>query len=354
MKRAWIGLVTVAVLAAIGIVGYALIQQYAGDDTEEPEAEAPLSTATVVRTDLVERETLDGTLRFADPGTVPAQSAGTITALPEAGEIVERGEALYEIDGVSVILFYGDRPAWRPLADGSDDGADVRQLEENLTVLGFDEDGDLTVDEEFTAVTADAVEAWQESLGVEADGVVPLGRVWYADGPVRIGAAAVSVGATVGPGVPVVSTSSTDREVLVLLDADRQDLMAEGDAVDVELADGTPTGGVVAEVGRIVIAAGSGPDAPRVVEVLVTLDDPTVAGEVDESPVDVDVVSDAATGVLAVPVNALLALAEGGYALEVRTDGSTRLVGVEIGSFADGLVEVSGDVAEGDVVVVPG
>jgi hypothetical protein len=111
---------------------------------------------------------------------------------------------------------------------------------------------------------------------------------------------------------------------------------------------------VVAEVGRIVIAAGSGPDAPRVVEVLVTLDDPTVAGEVDESPVDVDVLSDAATGVLAVPVNALLALAEGGYALEVRADGSTRLVGVEIGSFADGLVEVSGDVAEGDVVVVPG
>jgi hypothetical protein len=58
--------------------------------------------------------------------------------------------------------------------------------------------------------------------------------------------------------------------------------------------------------------------------------------------------------VLAVPANALLALLEGGYAVERVTDGGgTELVAVETGLFADGWVEVSGDLAEGDEVVVP-
>ena len=61
-----------------------------------------------------------------------------------------------------------------------------------------------------------------------------------------------------------------------------------------------------------------------------------------------------ADDVLAVPVEALLALAGGGYALEV-SDGAeaTHLVRVELGVFADDLVAVSGDIEAGDQVVVP-
>jgi multidrug efflux pump subunit AcrA (membrane-fusion protein) len=70
--------------------------------------------------------------------------------------------------------------------------------------------------------------------------------------------------------------------------------------------------------------------------------------------VTVRVTTSAATGVVAVPVDALLALAEGGYAVErVAGDGTTTLVGVEVGAFADGWVEVTGDIAEGDTVEVP-
>ena len=60
-------------------------------------------------------------------------------------------------------------------------------------------------------------------------------------------------------------------------------------------------------------------------------------------------------GVLAVPVNALVALLEGGYAVEVRdADGTRHFEAVELGLFEDGLVEVTGDgIAEGDDVVVP-
>jgi hypothetical protein len=54
-------------------------------------------------------------------------------------------------------------------------------------------------------------------------------------------------------------------------------------------------------------------------------------------------------------VTALLALAEGGYALEVAGDGdATRLVAVEVGTHADGWVGVAGDGIEPGVeVVVP-
>ncbi len=81
----------------------------------------------------------------------------------------------------------------------------------------------------------------------------------------------------------------------------------------------------------------------------------TVEGGVElptGSPVDVLVEIVAAEDVLAVPVEAVLALAEGGYAVEVREGSGTQLVGVELGTFADGFVEITGDVAEGAQVVV--
>jgi hypothetical protein len=58
--------------------------------------------------------------------------------------------------------------------------------------------------------------------------------------------------------------------------------------------------------------------------------------------------------VLSVPIEALLALKEGGYGLQVVEGGSTRVIAVEVGMFASGRVEVSGDgVAEGMKVGVP-
>jgi multidrug efflux pump subunit AcrA (membrane-fusion protein) len=55
-----------------------------------------------------------------------------------------------------------------------------------------------------------------------------------------------------------------------------------------------------------------------------------------------------------VPVKALLALQESGYAVEVVPDGggARRYVPVRTGAFAGGLVEVTGDLQAGDPVVV--
>ena len=87
----------------------------------------------------------------------------------------------------------------------------------------------------------------------------------------------------------------------------------------------------------------------------VTLDDPEAAQDLDEAPVDVDVVGVRSDDVLAVPVAALIALTEGGYAVEVvADDGSTVLIAVDPGLFADGRVEVSSDGLDvGMAIVIP-
>ncbi len=75
----------------------------------------------------------------------------------------------------------------------------------------------------------------------------------------------------------------------------------------------------------------------------------------DEAPVEVEIIDDRAVDVLAVPVSALLALSEGGYAVEIDAgNGTTRLVAVEVGMYADGFVEVTtAELSAGDRVVTP-
>jgi len=81
----------------------------------------------------------------------------------------------------------------------------------------------------------------------------------------------------------------------------------------------------------------------------------SVAAGLDQAPVDVEVTTDSRTGVMAVPVTALLALAEGGYAVEVDDGGGqTHLVAVDPGLYADNLVEITASgLQPGDMVVVP-
>lgn len=282
------------------------------------------------------------------------QLRGTVTWLPVAGTVIERGDPLYELDGEpSGVLMYGARPAWREMAEGIE-GEDVRQLQENLIELGFG-DG-LTASGVFDGVTTAAVKAWQASIGHPETGVVGLGVVVFQPGAVRVAAQTADLGDTVTPGIEVLTATSIDRVVTVGLSADDQALITPGDAVEVDLPDGTRTTGRVETVGTVATPSTDGQGSPTI-EVTISLDDPSATGTVDQAPVDVLITTLAREDVLAVPVNALLALLEGGYAVEVvGADGTTHLVGVETGMFQDGWVEIDvpgGGLAEGDLVVVP-
>jgi len=83
---------------------------------------------------------------------------------------------------------------------------------------------------------------------------------------------------------------------------------------------------------------GSQQSSPKI-SVTIALDDPKAGANLDQAPVTVKLTKSTAKGVLRAG-KALLALAEGGYGVEVITDVGVRLTKVAVGSFADGQVEV--------------
>jgi hypothetical protein len=116
-----------------------------------------------------------------------------------------------------------------------------------------------------------------------------------------------------------------------------------------------PNGEEVAAIVTEISGIATRTDNGVVFETTIELVDASVGAELDQAPVDVVVVTDSRERVLAVPVTALLALAEGGYAVEVALEsGALGLVAVEPGLYADGWVEVvSTGLSAGDRVVVP-
>jgi hypothetical protein len=86
----------------------------------------------------------------------------------------------------------------------------------------------------------------------------------------------------------------------------------------------------------------------------VTFSDPTVARGLDQAAVLVHVTTQTAHGVLAVPVDALLALNGGGEGVEVVGGGVHRIVAVQTGLFSGTQVAITAPgITEGDQVEVP-
>jgi hypothetical protein len=335
------GAVLVVASGAAAAVGFG-----GADASTPPRSALPPATATVARGTLVQTETVDGTLGYGDPIAVKAQGGGgTLTWLPAEGATITRGKTVYKVDDDPVVLLYGAIPLFRTLTTDVS-GADVEQFEKNLSALGY---GGFTVDNDYTAATADAVERWQEDLGRTETRAVAPGQVVVASGAIRV--ASLKLGKGDQAAGPVLTYTGTTRIVTVDLEVDKQQLVKKGLAATVELPGGARVAGTVASVGTVAVTAA---EDKTTVEVTVTLADQKALGTLDQAPVDVILESDKRENVLTVPLNALVALAEGGYGLQVVEGDTTRYVAVETGMFAGGKVEVSGGgVAEGMVVGVP-
>jgi hypothetical protein len=275
----------------------------------------------------------------------------TYTAVPGSGQVITRGQQLYAVDGKAVPLFYGTATMWRVLQLGMSDGPDVGELIENLITLGFGTG--LVQSNHFSQATADAVKRWQASLGADQTGVVRLGEVQFAPGAIRVTTVHASLGGSASAG-PVLDATTTNRVVTVALSVSKEYLVHPGDAVSVLLPDGkTTTNGHVRDISTVA-QAGSGSNSAPTVGVTITLDNPAETGKLDQAPVNVNITDQAVHGVLAVPINALLALAQGGDAVEVVSGGTRQLVGVRTGLFSGTMVEISGSgISEGTVVEVP-
>jgi hypothetical protein len=332
------------VAAAAGTTGVLV-----ADARDEPTAPADdaateQTLVTVEQRDLSREQELDGTTGHGDerPLVLPAQ--GTLTALPTVGTIIENAGIVAEVDGRPVIALFGAVPMWRDLGPSVTDGKDVLHLEFALAALGYAEAHDLTVDDDWTSATTAAVKAFQEDHGQDDDGTVQLGEIVWIDGPARVG----SVGGVLGQdaGEAAIELTAAAQTVHLDVPVEDADLVPQDAAVQVELPSGERLDGTVSALG----AAETAEDGSATLPVDVTVNGGSSIP--DGLPVAVVITTVAAEGVLAVPVEAVLALAEGGYALEVADgSGATRLVGVELGVFADGLVQVTGDIAAGDQVV---
>jgi peptidoglycan hydrolase-like protein with peptidoglycan-binding domain len=326
-------------------------------------AQAPSSTAAVTRTDIVNTLQVSGSLSYAGSYTIVNQAQGTAyTWLPAAGHIIERGHALYEVDGVPVTLFYGARPAWRALSEGVTPGPDVRQLDRNLIALGYG--ANLTVSDWYTWQTAYAVERWQQATGLPVTGTVPLGQVAFASGALRVTSITPTLGSTAQSGTTVLGATSSAPVVTALLPVTQEYLVRPGDSVTVTLPDGVTTvPGTVTAVSSVATtnpggrSNGSG-NTPDAVPTTIQLTRPQAAGTLDQAPVTVNIVSGKARNALAVPISALVALADGGYAVQVMTGAGAHptghLVPVRTGLFSNTLVQVTGPgLAAGQKVEVP-
>jgi peptidoglycan hydrolase-like protein with peptidoglycan-binding domain len=291
-------------------------------------------------------------------GSIYGQSSA-YTALPPVGKIVKRGERLFSISGQPVVLFYGPVAAWRAFLPGMSAGRDVAELNRNLEALGYEQG---PFGDSFTSGTSAAIDAFQSAHGLTQTGQLLLGSIVFEPGRVRVTAVTPTVGATVQPG-PVLSVTSTRRQVTIALDAAQQSQLKVGDPVVITLPDNSTTPGRVSYVGTVATTpssdqgGGGGGSATPTIEVDVAPSDPAATGHLDQAPVNVSITTASVRRALVVPVNALLALANGGYALEeIGSGGAHQLVAVNLGLFddQDGLVQVTGTgLAAGQRVVVP-
>jgi uncharacterized protein YijF (DUF1287 family) len=333
----------------------------------------PSSLATVTRQSLSSQTQVSATLGYAGSYSVVNQAQGTITSFPAVGQVISQGQVLYQVSGSPVVLLYGSTPAYRALSEGMS-GADVEQLNADLVTLGFASSSNLDPKSDyFGGETAYALKLLERALGIDQTGTLALGQAVFLPTAVRITAILATLGGPAQPGSPLLSATSTARQVTIALDASQQSEVRPGDHVTITLPNNQTTPGVISSVGTVATTpssgssgagsgsgssgSGSGSSGTPTIAVQVTPNDPAATGSWDQAPVNVTITTATVHDALVVPVDSLLALSSGGYAVEVVGPGGIRtLVDVSLGLFddADGLVQVTGSgLSAGQRVVVP-
>jgi peptidoglycan hydrolase-like protein with peptidoglycan-binding domain len=295
-----------------------------------------VTTAAIIRTDLKSTVLTGGTLGYAPTAPIIDQLSGMYTQLPAVGTTIRRGGTLYRVDNVPVVLMRGATPAWRAFEAGMSDGPDVRELQANLIALG-DAAGLLSAPTgHYDWLTAAAVERWQQSEHAPVTGAISFGEIMFLPADVRVGALTTTAGQAATPGQQPYQVTSTVRAVIVALNPTLPPTLT-GERVAIILPSGATVPGTITATGPLPGA----PNAPGALTI--TPGRGSATGRATGVPVQVALTTSSVHGALTAPVSALLALAGGGYGLEVvEPTGAHRLVGVQTGAFAGSQVQVSG------------
>jgi hypothetical protein len=343
-KTGVIVVVTVVIVAAIAVGAFVVINHGKSTQAGAPPP-AAVKTIAVVKTDLSDSQSFGGTLGFGTAQTLKGAGEGLVTKLPKTGDVAARGQALYSVNGKPVPVFFGDTPLFRKLDKPDLTGADVAMVANNLVALGY-KVGTRVKDPQkaaFTPAIADALKKWQKKAGLDETGTLDIGQIVVLPAAVRVNAVSAQLGDSVAG--PLMTVTPTDKVVTVPVDATEVGAIKTGAAVTIVRPDNKEIPGKVTRVSTTVDGAqdpsGSslGNQGPPKVNIMVTPDDEQAVSDLDSASVQVKVTTETHPGVLAVPVGALVALREGGYAVQLP-DG--QLKAVQTGMFSRELVEISG------------
>ncbi|MHB8394641.1 MAG: peptidoglycan-binding protein [Candidatus Dormibacteria bacterium] len=302
----------------------------------------------------VEPATLSTTASFSatigyQPALIKASAVvpGVVTALPAVGSVIDQGQTLFELDGEPTILLYGSVPEWRTLAVGAPPGTDIQELQKNLNQMGYDNGYPLPEDGVFSVSTGYAVQRFLKAKGLAPSTQLTYGTVLFAPGPLFVSGLAVGLGSTVSGGAEILTVTSTQRTVT-------GSYAGSGLAVG-QRASVTPDSGATTVAGTVTALTAQTSNGSSQESVTITVAGSPVlpTGEISAQA---SVVTASVKNALAVPAQALVALVEGGYALEVPTSrGREHLVAVHVGATGShNLVQVSGPaVRPGLRVLVP-
>jgi hypothetical protein len=344
-RRAVIGIAVLVVVVGT-VLGVALIDSRHSSSAGVTAAPPSASTVAVKRMDLSNGQSFGGTLGYGTPQTVKGAGSGVLTKLPAVGDIAAQGKALYWVNDKPVPVFFGDTPLFRKLDGPTLKGADVAVVAANLKALGYSVGVVPAKDPSFTPAIATALKKWQRGVGLDDTGTLDVGQVLVLAGPMRVNSVTAQLGdAATGD---LLSVTSTRKVVTMPVEATEVGQIKTGAAVTIMRPDNKSVPARVTAVGTTVDGGGKDQNGgtPKLT-VTVTPDDPSTLADLDAASVQVQVTTSVHKGVLAVPVGALVALREGGYAVQTP-DGKYQAV--QTGMFANGMVEVSG-VTEGLKVV---
>lgn len=354
-RRVVIGVVVVVVAVGVG-AGVVGLVEHGRDAHPAANTQVALQTTTVQRTDLSNSESFAGNLGYGGQQDLKGTGQGVLTKLPEPGDVATRGQALYRVNDQPVPVFFGGTPMFRKLDATSPTpvkGDDVTVVADNLRALGYHVGTASDRGTTFTATLAKAVKAWQQDIGLTPTGTLDVGQVVVLPGPVRVNSVTAALGDPVAG--DLMSITSTTKVVTMPVDPTEIGTITTGTAVTIVRPDNRSVPGTVASISTTVQGGAqpggdsAGQTTAPTITVTVTPTDQKDVADLDSAAVQVRITTQTHKGVLAVPVGALVALREGGYAVQLP---GGALTAVRTGMFANGLVEVSGPgVSEGERVV---
>jgi hypothetical protein len=341
-RRVVLAAAVAGVAVLLGAATFVVIDH--GRGTAATAAPPPsVRTIAVRKTDLSNTQSFTGTLGFGAPQPLKGAGSGVVTKLPNTGEVAQRGKPLYSVDGKPVPVFFGDTPFFRKLDNPELKGPDIAVLADNLAALGYAV-GARAKDRQqaaFTPALATALKKWQKKAGLDDTGTLDAGQVVVLPGPARVNSVTAQPGDPAAG--PLLTWTSTAKVITAPVDAADAGAVKTGAAVTVVRPDGKEIPAKVTAVSTTVDNNSSsgqqGTGGPPKVTITLTPDDTQSVADLDSASVQVKIATETHEGVLAVPVGALLALREGGYAVQLP-DGTLKPV--KTGMFARDQVEISG------------